>query len=224
MLKMIFLAASLLSAASAEAVEITLNNADFEQSIVGNRIPGWSRTQHAGVRAYEITNDLETFAHGKQSIRMLRTVEQAYGLILQQVQTDAVSGKEVELVASLKTAKVGEKGWVMLLNFMHHNTVIDQFRAAPVVGDSDWSKVTIRKLAPPNTTAIEVGFMLLDGGTGWVDNVHVRSIDADTKAKPDSAVSRDAKTPAKPGPVTPKSRNGVGKSGSPIPKVGKKNA
>ncbi len=221
MLKMIFLAASLFSAASAEAVEITLNNADFEQSIVGNRIPGWSRTQHAGVRAYEITNDLETFAHGKQSIRMRRTVEQAYGLILQQVQTDAVAGKEVELVASLKTAKVGEKGWVMLLNFMNHNTVIDQFRATPIVGDSDWSKVTIRKLAPPKTTAIEVGFMLLDGGTGWADNVYVRSIDVDTKAKPDSAASRDVKTPAKPGPVAPKSRNVVGKSISPIPKVGK---
>ncbi|MEP6883078.1 MAG: hypothetical protein ABI866_13845 [Dokdonella sp.] len=159
---------------------------------------------------------------------MRRTVEQAYGLILQQVQTNAISGKEIELVASLKTAEVGEKGWVMLLNFMNHNTVIDQQRASPVVGDSDWSKVTIRKLAPPNTTAIEVGFMLLDGGTGWADNVHIRTIDTDSKAKPKdraasaakpvSAASRDNRKSEKSRPRSPK--NGEGET--PVSRVGNK--
>ena len=229
MLKMILLAASLLSAASAEAVEITLKNADFEQPIVGNRIPGWSRTQHAGIRAYEITNDVASFAHGKQSIRMRRTVEQVYGLILQQVQTNVVAGNEIELKASLKTVEVGQQGWVMLLNFMNHNNVIDQQRATAVVGDSDWSDVTIRKMAPPNTTAIEVGFMLLDGGSGWVDNVRVRTIDVDTKkievkkksaaaAKPNAATSGDVKKSAKPRPAVAENSRADAKSTSPRPK------
>lgn len=215
MLKVVFLATLLLCAASVEATEITLKNADFEQPIVGNRIPGWSRTQHAGIRAYEITNDVASFAHGKQSIRMRRTVEQVYGLILQQVQTDAVAGKEIELKASLKTAEVGGQGWVMLLNFMNHNNVIDQQRATPVVGDNDWADVTLRKMAPPNTTAIQIGFMLLDGGSGWVDNVRVRTIDRDTKkteakiksvtpAKLEPAASKNVKQSAKPIAIAPK--------------------
>ena len=229
MLKVVFLATLLLCAASVEATEITLKNADFEQPIVGNRIPGWSRTQHAGIRAYEITNDVASFAHGKQSVRMRRTVEQVYGLILQQVQSDAVAGKEVELKASLKTAEVGEQGWVMLINFMHHNNVIEQFRATPVVGDSDWADVTLRKMAPPNTTAIEIGFMLLDGGSGWVDNVRVRTIDADTKkteakvkavapAKPKPATPKDVKKTAKPNPAVSKDSKASAKSNTPRPK------
>ncbi len=230
MLKAFFFA-TFLCVAGAEGAEIPLKNADFEQPIVGNRIPGWSRTQHAGIRAYEISNDVASFAHGKQSIRMRRTVEQVYGLILQQLQTVAVSAKEIELTASLKTAGVGEQGWVMLLNFMNHNTVIEQHRATPVVGDSDWSEVTLRKIAPPSTTAIEVGFMLLDGGTGWVDHVRLRAVDEDANAggmkgkrvtegdaKP--AASKDFSKPSKPIPPAPKKATGVGKPELSIPKAG----
>ena len=181
MLKLAILATGLVCAGQVGATEIPLKNADFEQAIKGPRIPGWSRTQHAGVGAYEVSSDTASFSQGKQSLRMRRTTEQVYGLIMQRVESDSLAGKQVELVASLKTAKVGKKGWVMLLNFKNHNNVIDQVRAAPLVGNTKWKDVTIRKLAPPNTTAIEVGFMLLDGGTGWIDNVRLRTVDEAAK-------------------------------------------
>lgn len=177
MLKWAFLAAGLLCVAQAAAAEISLKNGGFEQSVVGRRIPGWSWTQHAGVSAYEVKSDTASFSHGKQSIRMRRTTEQAYGLILQQVQVDSLAGKEIELVASLKTADVGRKGWVMLVNFKNHGNLLDQVRATPMVGDTKWKEVKVRKIAPPNTTAVEIGFMLLDGGTGWADNVRLRSVE-----------------------------------------------
>ncbi|MEZ5462891.1 hypothetical protein [Dokdonella sp.] len=189
-----FLVAILLFSASASAAEIALSNPDFEEPMVGKRIPGWSRTQHAGVRAYEIATDTESFAKGKSSIRMLRTTEQAYGLISQQVETPDLGGKPVELIAALKGKDVGKKGWVMVLTFNHHSNILDQVRAEPVTGDSEWTDVVIRKTAPPATSHIEIGFMLLDGGAGWADNVRLRttegegsSVQADEMAPEDSA-------------------------------------
>lgn len=177
MLKWAFLATGLLCAAHAGAAEIPLKNADFEQSMTGKRLPGWVRLQHAGVGAYEVTSDTKTFSSGKQSIRMRRTQEQVYGSILQRVQGDSLAGKEIELVASVKTADVGKQGWVMLLNFRSHGDLIEQVKTKPVSGNTKWKEVKIRKVAPPNTAVIEIGFMLLDGGTGWADNVRLRSVE-----------------------------------------------
>jgi hypothetical protein len=177
MSKALFLITCLLFASSATAAEIALNNPDFEKPMAGNRIPGWSRTQHAGVGAYRVTQDAQSFAHGKHSIRMQRTTEQVYGLIMQRVESGELAGKLVELTALLKTSEVGEKGWVMVMTFKHYNNAIDQFRAEPMIGDSDWTKVVMRKQAPANTTAVEVGFMLLDGGTGWADNVQLHTLE-----------------------------------------------
>jgi hypothetical protein len=174
-----FLAAILLLSASASAAEIALKNPDFESAMVGKRIPGWSRTQHAGVRAYEITTDTESFAKGKSSIRMLRTTEQAYGLISQRLETPDLGGKPVELIAALKGEGVGEKGWVMELTFKHHSNILEQVRAEPVTGDTEWADFVIRKIAPPDTSHIEIGFMLLDGGAGWADNVRLRTTEAE---------------------------------------------
>lgn len=165
----------LLLGSSVMATEIPLKNADFELPMAGLRIPGWSRTQHAGVRAYVVERDAERFAHGKHSIRMRRTTEQAYGMISQVVEAADLAGKPVELTAKLKTAEVGKKGWVMKMTFLRYSAIIDQVRATPVTGDAEWTEVAIRKDVPAGTTAIEIGFLLLDRGTGWADDVHLRT-------------------------------------------------
>ncbi|SFN59299.1 hypothetical protein [Dokdonella immobilis] len=165
----------LLLGSSVMATEIPLKNADFELPMAGLRIPGWSRTQHAGVRAYVVERDAERFAHGKHSIRMRRTTEQAYGMISQVIEAADLAGKPVELAAKLKTAEVGKKGWVMKMTFLRYSAIIDQVRATPVTGDTEWTEVAIRKDVPAGTTAIEIGFLLLDGGTGWADDVHLRT-------------------------------------------------
>ncbi len=182
--KLFILAASLLLATGAMAAEIAVKNADFEEAFVGKRIPGWSRTQHAGVRAYEIIRDAEDPGHGKYSIRMLRTTEQAYGMISQVIESEKLAGKRVELTAALKTAEVGELGWVMVMTFMYHNTMLDQVRATPVTGDTGWKDVVLDKVAPKNATAVEIGFLLLDGGTGWADNVRLRVLDDEKPQSP----------------------------------------
>ncbi len=190
--KILVLAASVLMASSAVAVEIPVKNAGFEEAMKGIRIPGWSRTQHAGVRAYEIARDSDTFSEGKHSIRMQRTTEQAYGLISQQVTAPDIGGQMIEFSASLKTREVGELGWIMVMTFKQHSSILNQVRAEPVSGDTDWTKVVLKAQAPAATTTIDFGFMLSDGGTGWADNVGLRSIQPDA-AKPEAA--KPVKTP-----------------------------
>ncbi len=204
MSRLVVLVAGLLIAGSAMAVEIPLGNADFEQPIVGKRIPGWSRTQHAGVRAYVVSTDSEHFAHGKSSISMRRTTEQVYGLIMQRVESRDLGGKPVELRAMLKTADVGKLGWVMLMTFKNHDNILDQVRAEPVTGDTAWTDVVLKKIAPANTNTVEVGYLLLDGGTGWADHVRLRTLDegkeSDDKAEvlPNEKVKPAASKPSMP--------------------------
>ena len=64
----------------------------------------------------------------------------------------------------------------------------------PMTGDTDWTEIAITKEAPAGTTAIEVGFLLLDGGTGWADDVHLRTR-ADNE---DEAEAASAKSPSEP--------------------------
>lgn len=187
MSKLVILVASLLIVGGAVAAEIPLKNADFEQPIMGKRIPGWSRTQHAGVGAYVVSTDSEHFAHGKHSISMRRTTEQVYGLIMQRVESKDLGGRPVELSAMLKTAEVGKLGWVMVMTFKNYDNILDQIRAEPVTGDTAWTDVVLKKVAPPNTNMIEVGFLLLDGGTGWADHVRLKTLDDDEKKSDDKA-------------------------------------
>lgn len=200
--KILVLAASLLMASSAIAVEIPIKNAGFEEPMIGIRIPGWSRTQHAGVRAYEIARDSDTFSEGKHSIRMERTTEQAYGLISQHVTMPDLGGQMIEFSASLKTREVGELGWIMVMTFKQHSGILSQVRSEPVTGDTDWTEVVLKAQAPAATTTIDFGFMLSDGGTGWADNARLRLVQADgAKSEPAKAdatkpeAAKPAKTP-----------------------------
>ncbi|OJY88757.1 MAG: hypothetical protein BGP25_13295 [Lysobacterales bacterium 63-13] len=181
MVKCVLLVAGLLMVGGVAAAEIPLKNAGFEQAIVGTRIPGWSRTQHAGVGAYVVSTDSNDPAHGKHSISMRRTTQQAYGLIMQRVESKELAGKPVAFTAKLKTADVGKRGWVMVMTFRDHENILDQVRAAPMTGDTAWTDVELKSIAPATTNMVEVGFLLLDGGTGWADHVRLRTLDDNGK-------------------------------------------
>ena len=238
MSKFSLLVASLLIAGSAAATEIPLNNADFEKPMVGKRIPGWSVTQHAGLGAYVTSTDSKVAAHGKSSISMRRTTEQVYGLIMQRVQGKDLGSKEIELSAMLKTAEVGPQGWVMVMTFKNYGNILDQIRATPVAGDTAWKEVVLKKVAPASTNTIELGFLLMDGGTGWADHVRLRTIDQEDKesaAKKSAAkeksgsadkqkpvASKDSKKSAKPEPAATKTGNKDAKLKSSVPQNDKK--
>lgn len=208
MVKCVLLVAGMLMAGGVVAADIPLKNAGFEEAIVGTRIPGWSRTQHAGVGAYVVSTDAIDPAHGKHSISMRRTTPQAYGLIMQRVESKEVAGKTVAFTATLKTAEVGKRGWVMVMTFRDHENILDQVRATPMTGDTSWTDVELKSTAPARTNMVEVGFLLLDGGTGWADHVRLRTLDDDARDSNDKKPAAVPAAKAKPATAKPSAAGG----------------
>ena len=49
--------------------------------------------------------------------------------------------------------------------------------SAPMTGTTPWKEVSIEAKMPPGADKLDVGVTLLDGGTGWADDVKVSVID-----------------------------------------------
>lgn len=169
--------------APVKITEITLANPDFEEAMTGIEIPGWTSMQHGGEPAYEIVTDKRRPSTGKQAARITRFKEEYYGLIRQRLPAPQ-AGLIVELSADLRTDEVGPRGWRTFIHFEDGGYTIGEVESEPMTGtQKKWQRVTIRGPVPAHTRSISIGVELLDGGTGWIDDVHLRVID-DGSAKP----------------------------------------
>lgn len=160
----------------AGAAPSALKNPGFEES--PDRPVGWIVSQHAGVQAYRTEIDKKQKADGKHSFRIERQTKQTYGLISQRVAVKGADGKTMRLTASLRTRKVGPRGWLLVVNFVTGTgAIISQARSKPLTGDTDWKTVILEQQVPAQTAQLSIGVMLLDGGTGWVDSVSLQLTD-----------------------------------------------
>ena len=175
LLPLVWLAASCVSHTS----EIPLVNAGFEEAgDTRNPVPGWRLNQHAGAPAYDMSIDTETAASGRASFRMRRLTPQFYGSIAQQVAIPkGRSGRSAVLSARMKTRDVGRKGWVLVMTIVGADGN-RQVRAEPLTGTHEFTDVSIRAKLADDAQAVEVSALLLDEGTAWLDDVHLR-VDAD---------------------------------------------
>jgi hypothetical protein len=171
------LAAALLAASASvsgrapAATRLPVANPGFEQAASGTAIPGWNISQHAGVQAFEMRVDTAAAAEGHASFRMQRLHEQVYGLVTQTVDVAQYAGKTLELSAKVKTADVGPGGWTLYLDSAGAR------ESAKATGTDNWRTLKVRlKLAPQARTA-EIGGMLLDRGTAWLDDVKLMVIE-----------------------------------------------
>jgi len=151
---------------------VAVANAGFEEPGAPNRIPGWTLSQHAGVAAYEMTEDATAPFAGRASFRMRRTQSQVFGLLFQEVPVDAYAGKTLELSAKARTADVGSLGWVLYIDVPGGREM-----AAPLTGTADWRAVTVRVKVPADAHQVSIGAMLLDAGTGWLDDVKLNVVE-----------------------------------------------
>ncbi len=151
---------------------IPVVNGDFEQTGAGGEIPGWTISQHAGARAYETAIDGEHAFKGRGSFRMSRIHEQVYGSIEQSIDVARFAGKTVELSAMLKSKDVGPLGWKLFLG------APGKMEYSPgLTGSSDWKRDVVKLELPKSTHTITIGASLLDGGTGWMDDVELHVLD-----------------------------------------------
>ena len=147
-------------------------NGDFEQALTSEgMIPGWVKLQHGGDVSYEMAVEPAAAYSGKNGFRMTRTLEQVYGTLAQDITLPQPMSGEVELSAMLKTKDVGPAGW-MLMIIADAPPVYSQ----PLIGTTQWQKVTVRAPLKPNTTTFRIGVTLLDAGTGWADDIQVKAV------------------------------------------------
>ena len=166
------------TATSATATDIKLVNASFEQPTSGPRTPGWFATQHYGAtRDYEWAVDTDVASDGLASYRIKRLRPQVFGMINQGAIVEAHKGKTLEYSAMLKTDDVGPEGWLLVVNIENRNAVLEQVRSVPATGKHDFKRYSVRFKLPADAYEVKLGVMLLDAGTGWVDDLKLRVVD-----------------------------------------------
>ncbi len=174
----VVLGLSCVSLPSLAATDIKLVNPSFEEPANGARAPGWFSTQHYGAtRDYEWAVDTEAASDGKASYRIKRLRPQAFGMINQGVVVEAHAGKTLELSAMMKTDDVGPEGWLLVVNVENRNAVLEQVRSLPATGKHDFKRYSLRFRLPADAYELKIGVMLLDAGTGWVDDLKLRVVD-----------------------------------------------
>ena len=142
------------------------------------RAPGWIPSQHTGPeRNYEWAVDSEAAADGKASYRIKRLSPQAFGMIHQGIIVAEYAGKTLEFSAAMKANDVGPEGWLLVVNVENRHAILEQVRSAPVTGKQEWKRSAVRFKLPADAYELKLGVMLLDSGTGWVDDVKLRVVD-----------------------------------------------
>lgn len=150
---------------------IAIVNGDFEQIGSDGTIPGWITQQHAGPPSYEMVIDAHGPYAGHGSFRMTRTHDQVYGTLSQDVDVAGVAGGTVELTAMVRTKDVGPNGWKLMISGDHVREL-----SPAQTGTSEWHKVGLRAQVPVGTTRITIAATLLDGGSGWLDDVELKAV------------------------------------------------
>jgi hypothetical protein len=151
---------------------IAVANPGFEDAgAAADSVPGWTLSQHAGVRAYEMTLDQAAPYAGKASFRMKRTAPQIYGSITQEIAVGKYAGKTLELSAMARTEGVGPEGWVLVADLPGER------KTAAMTGTAGWRALRVRIEVPVGVQKLSIGAMLLDAGTGWLDDVKLRVVE-----------------------------------------------
>jgi len=157
-------------AGAAPAGNLAVVNGDFEQTSAETAVPGWVALQHNGPPSYDMVIEPAAAHSGHGGFRMTRTHEQVYGTLAQDIRLPQSSG-EIELAAMMKSKDVGPGGWKLMLVAGG----LPEY-SAPMTGSNDWQRVAVRVKVKPGTTSIRIGATLLDAGTGWMDDVQLRTI------------------------------------------------
>jgi len=151
---------------------VELKNAGFEDAAGPGGLPGWTLSQHAGVHAYEATRDTQTPFAGAASLRLHRVHEQVFGSISQDVSVGAWAGRMLELSAMARTDQVGPEGWMLSVD----GPGLREMSPA-LSGTTGWQPMRVRIQLPAGIQKITIGAILLDAGSGWLDDVRLDVIE-----------------------------------------------
>ena len=155
-----------------------LKNGQFENLNDRGGAENWTKSQHAGVRAYRF-DVVEDQAHGgKRSLNLRRLKQQVWGMTEQQLPVTAdMVGKTVEFEVWVRSEKVGKKGFVIWLSASSGPLLLQSVKSDRIGGDHDWTRYALHLEIPEFTTRLAVAVTLEDEGAIWIDDASLRVAD-----------------------------------------------
>ncbi|MCQ4164999.1 hypothetical protein [Tahibacter harae] len=166
-------------AAKAPARDVAFVNPGFEEAPQGKSIPGWRKSMHAGENVFEFDVVNDVAARGKRSFRLRRKGEQVYGALDQTIPAGPLLAKAVEVTLQVRSKDLGAKGFYPFLNLTLRNGGLagEQVRGETVTGTLDkWKTIKMKIDVPYGVQGLQLGLLLDDEGTVWVDDITVRIV------------------------------------------------
>jgi AraC-like DNA-binding protein len=145
-------------------------------------IPGWIFTGSTP-KSYEVKLDFEVHDKGSKSIvlknKEIDLEEGSYSTILQQFKAKNYIGNRVRFSGYIKSQDVtGWGGLWMRVNSITANIIkIDNMQNRPIKGTTDWTYYSVVLDIPENSSIINIGLLLYDTGTLWLDNIVFEIVD-----------------------------------------------
>jgi hypothetical protein len=159
---------------------IPIKNASFTDSTQGS-ILEWTASEHNTGESYSFELDSQVAHTLPTSARIRRYGAEIYGLLSQQirVQPDWV-GKTVRLKGFLRTEQVdGTGGGLILQATSGSGSIIawDHMDKKRVKGNENWKMYSVEIKVPPTSYFLNIGAILEEGGTLWVDELSLVLVD-----------------------------------------------
>ncbi len=157
-------------------------NAGFEAPMMGaGDFEGWVTSQHAGVHSYDFALDTTIRNAGKQSMRVTSVGPEPYGAFYQILPAQTYRGKTLEFSGYIRTVNANGGGAQLTLIARASGAILAHaFLDDPgVVGTHEWARYSVRLKIPKDATRIEVGGMLVGGGTAWFDSVMLAEVNGE---------------------------------------------
>lgn len=160
---------------------ITLVNPGFDVDASG-RFPGWTKLEHNVGNSYRFEADSEVYAlTPPNSLRISRFGPEFFGLTEQRVRVQPEwIGRTVRLSGYLRTRGVTGTGAALVLQVRDgydQILVAEQMDGRRVRGDLDWQQYSVQVRVVQGAWWLQVGAMLQDDGTLWVDDLALDLMD-----------------------------------------------
>lgn len=159
---------------------IALANASFNGDPQG-RILDWVAVEHNVGKSYTFVADTVQARSAPSSARIHRHGPEIYGVLEQRlVAKPEWRGKTVRLSGYLRSEGVNGTGGALILQAIDGSGNIllnEHMDGRRVLGNTPWRQYSVQMRLPATTWFVQVGAMLEEGGTLWVDDLALDILD-----------------------------------------------
>lgn len=162
------------------AVAVALNNPSFNADAQG-RFPGWTLHEHNRGESYTFVADAANAHSAPTSARVQRHGVEFFGLMQQLIKIRPEwYGKTARLSGYLRTEGAVGTGGALVIQARNSGSsplAHDHMDDRRVTGTQGWKRYAVEVKIPTGAAEIQVGAMLQDDGTLWVDDLTLILLD-----------------------------------------------